>query len=243
MNNFKLDRDTLIILYKKHKAYIIPIATIVICFILLLEVTIPLIRNLSQRQQEVKSETDKLNILQNNLNILNSMSPETLDKEVTLATGALPVDKNFSGILNAVTVAANKSGVFLGDYDFTVGDLSKTTTIGKNIPFLQLSLIVNGGVNGAIKFVDELYKTLPLSEVSNMQIGSSSVISVSFYYKAYLGGMSVSSALPALSKEDTSNLSTITDWSNGNNLNQIILPLSASKSATASSSANPSIPF
>ncbi|HZQ29657.1 MAG TPA: hypothetical protein VFA93_01095, partial [Patescibacteria group bacterium] len=147
MNKLSLDKETLILLYRKHKDYIVSVAIIIVCFILLIQVTIPQIADLSVRQQEVKTERDKLNSLSNNLSILSSITQDSLDQELSLTTSALPIEKNFTGILNSVTISANKSGVFLGDYEFQVGDLSKTTVIGKSLPSLQLSLSVNGGVN------------------------------------------------------------------------------------------------
>lgn len=245
MNKFKIDKDTVLFLYKKHRDYIMPIAIIIVSLLLLVKVILPQIENLSVRQQEVKAEKDKLDVLRNNLTTLNGISNDALDKEVSLTTSALPIEKNFAGVLNAVTISANKAGVLLGDYEFQVGDLSKDTTIGKNLPSLQLSLSVNGGVSGAIKFIAELYKSLPLSEISNIEISnSSSVIVVVFYFKPFAAGASVSSSLPQISKNDSASLSQISTWNNGNSLElPLPVPLTASKSAVASPSATPASPF
>ncbi len=244
MNKLSLDKETLILLYRKHKDYIVSVAIIIVCFILLIQVTIPQIADLSVRQQEVKTEKDKLNSLSNNLSILSSITQDSLDQELSLTTSALPIEKNFTGILNSVTIGANKSGVFLGDYEFQVGDLSKTTVIGKSLPSLQLSLSVNGGVNGAIKFIAELYKSLPLAEISNVEINNSrSVISVVFYYKSYNGGANVSSPLAQISKNDSATLSQISGWNNGNGQVQP-LPLPAViNTASPSATPTPSSPF
>ncbi len=245
MNKFKIDKDTIVFLYRKHRDYIMPIAIIVVSFLLIIKVILPQIENLSVRQQEVKVEKDKLDVLKNNLTTLNGISNDALDREVLLTTSALPIEKNFAGVLNAVTISANKAGVFLGDYEFQVGDLSKSATIGKNLPSLQLSLSVNGGVGGAIKFITELYRSLPLSEISDIEISNSrSVIVVLFYFKPFAGGASVSSSLPQISKNDSASLSQISTWNNGNTL-ELTLPVIpiASKSAVASPSATPSSPF
>lgn len=245
MDKLKIDKDTVLFLYRKHKGYIMPIAIIVVSFLLLIKVIIPQIENLSVRQQEVKVEKEKLDALKNNLTTLNGITNDFLDKEVSLTVSALPIEKNFAGVLNAVSISANKAGVFLGDYEFQVGDLSKSTTIGKNLPSLQLSLSVNGGVGGAIKFITELYRSLPLSEISNIEISNSrSVIIVLFYYKPFAGGASVTSSLSQISKNDSANLSQISTWNNGNSL-EVSLPIIpiASGSAIASPSATPSSPF
>ncbi len=119
-SKISLDRLTLERLYKKHKDYLIPIVTIIVCFILLLQVTIPQIGFLSAKQEEVSVEKAKLKILNNNLNILSNLNDSTLNSQFALATAALPVEKNFAGILNTINLAASKAGVFLGDFEFQV---------------------------------------------------------------------------------------------------------------------------
>lgn len=219
--------------YKKHKNYLIPVVTIIISFILLVKLTIPQINMLSTREQEVKIEKAKLETLKNNLNVISSVKDEKVSSELSLATDALPQVKNFAAILSSVSIAANKAGIFLGDYEFQVGDLSKTPTQTKTLPSLQLSLSVNGGAASTIKFIEELYKSLPLSEVSTVEVTSSrSIVNVFFYYKPFPTTNINNSSFSNFSKNDNDLLSKLSTFNNPKVLEQ-----------TSTNSANFSSPF
>lgn len=226
MDKFSVDRSTITFFYKKYKDYIIPMLTIMISFVLLLKITLPTLNNLSEREQEVKFEKAKLETLRSNLKILNEQNQQTLDEQLATVLNALPTGKNFAEILNSVSVSANKSGVFLGDYEFQVGDLSKTTTPAKGLPSLSLSLVINGDATSVARFVTELYRSFPISEVTNIEVNARRAnLSVVFYYKPQSFAKS-DETLP-LSNLSAADLNTIRDMSSWNNTRAIeeILPV------------------
>lgn len=231
-----LDRLTLEELYKKYKDYLIPVLSIIICFFLLVFITIPQIGILSEKQQQLTTEKTKLHILTNNYNVLAGLDDFTLDSQLALTVGALPSSKNFTSVLNSINLAANKSGVFLGDYEFQVGDLSKISP-GKNIPTLELTLFINGGVNETVKFVNELYNSLPITEVTNIEVNNNrSSITAVFYYKPFADVKDNSLPINSLSKNYLDIISKMSVWNNPQVLN--ILP-SINVSQSASPSAMP----
>lgn len=230
--NMKIGIDRIAIeqLYKKNKDYILPIFIIMICFFLLVEITIPQIGILSVRQQDVAAEKAKLEILNNNLNILSSLNDNILDFQLGMASSAFPPDKNFTGILDAVNIAANKAGIILGDYDFQVGDLSKVTQ-GRSFPSLDLSLSIVGGSAEAARFVSELYKSFPISEISDIEVSkNSSKVTVSFYYKPFVKVADNYLPIHALPKNYSDTLKDLTTWNNPTEAVNIIP--SGSRSAT-----------
>lgn len=230
---FGLELQTFQELYLKHKNYIVPVLIIVVCFILLSQVTIPQVDFLSQKLQEENVERAKLNTLNKNLEILSSLNDSTLDSQLQLATDALPIEKNFAGIVNTVNLSANKAGVFLGDYEFTVGDLSKVGP-GKNAPSLELVLAVNGGAAPTGKFVSELYKSLPVAEVTSIVVtGNRSTVTAIFYYKPFVGQSDTTSPLPSLTQDKVSLIRELSAWNNPRILEQINFV--ATSSATSSS--------
>lgn len=236
MNKIIVDKSTLLLLYRKHKDYIVPIVTIVVCFILFLKVTIPVLNNLSAKEQEVKLEKQKLETLKNNLKILNELNESVLGSQLSVANDALPSTKNFAGVLNAVSVSANKAGIFLGDYEFQVGDLSQTITPLKGLPSLQLSLVTNGNANATAKFVDELYNSLPVSEVISIEVnGSRATLSTVFYFKPFAQGKTDEYLpLSTLSKSDLDIIKEISSWNNPQLLEEIIPVVKPSPVATSS---------
>lgn len=236
MTKFEIDSSSIKYLYKKHKDYVVPIVTIIVSFILFLQITIPTLNNLSAREQEVKFEREKLTTLRSNLKVLSALNELSLDLQLSVAADALPSDKNFAGVLNAVSISANKSGIFLGDYEFQVGDLTKTVTPLKGLPSLQLSLITSGDANATARFVEELYRSFPISEVTNIEInGNRATLSTVFYYKPVaLGKTDEYVALSNLSKEDLDTIKDLSTWNNPRVLEEIA-PLIPQASPSASS--------
>lgn len=216
-----IDRIAIEQLYKKNKDYIIPILIIIICFFLLVEITIPQIGILSVRQQEVAAEKAKLETLNSNLSVLSSQSDNILDFQLGLASAAFPPDKNFTGILDAVNVAANKAGIVLGDYDFQVGDLSKATQ-GRSVPSLDISLFVTGGSVETTRFISELYKSFPISEIADIEVNkNSSKVIVSFYYRPFVKVADNYLPIHPLPKNYLDTLKDLTTWNNPNGLGNV----------------------
>lgn len=228
---FGIEVKTLGFFYNKYKNYLVPILTLVICFFLLIGITIPQIGLLSQRQAELKAEEEKLNILNKNYSILSNLSSSSLDSRLKLSTDALPIDKNFAAIINSINLSAEKAGVFLGDYQFTVGDLSKSTP-GKTASFLEVDLSINGGAISIGKFVGELYKSLPIAEVKNIVVNNNrGQLTVDFYYRNYAPIDSNSfSPLPELTKDRIDILKEIGNYNNPSILEFPVINASSSSS-------------
>lgn len=179
-----IDISTVGIIYARYRQHILFIITILVCIFLFSIVIIPRVRELSILSKNAKNEANKLIILNNNLNLLSSMDDATLDSQLKLVSSALPIGKDFEGILTAVSQAAINSGVSLSDYDFQVGDLSETPTRVSGFPYLEMSLSVKSSSQETVKFINELYRSFPISEVVSVnQESNSATVKILFYYK------------------------------------------------------------
>jgi hypothetical protein len=211
-----LDKDAMKFLYARYKDYLLPIAAIFICILLFFYVITPQVQNIKTLQTQEREEARKLDILKNNLNLLYSLDPQTLDKQLKLASKALPTDKDFIGILSGVAIASSKSNVTLGDYGFQVGEIGKTQTGAKGIPTMLLSLTVSGNINSLMNFMNELKKTVPLSEIKTVSLsGNNTSLSTVFYYKP-LSPVVINDTVP-LSPLSNSALDQLNNISNMNN--------------------------
>jgi hypothetical protein len=162
-------------------------------------------------------------------------------QNLQIVSVALPPNKDFSGVLDGISVAANKSGVFLGDYEFQVGNISTPSISIQSFPSLQITLKINGGVSGVTRFITELYKTVPLSEVSSVKVSNSdSEITALFYYKPF-PPLGFNSSLPinTVSPQGLSVINTLSSW---NNAVKVIVPAVQQSSASSSGGINPN-PF
>jgi hypothetical protein len=100
-----------------------------------------------------------------------------------LVNQALPSEKDFSGVLNAISSSALSANVILGDYAFEVGNLSDTQE--KNTQ-LQIDLSINGGINDVKRFMAELRNQFPLSDITDIEISANrSILTAVFYYKPF----------------------------------------------------------
>ncbi len=231
--NTNIDINTIKLLYRKYKEYLIYILILVITVSLFLFAVLPRITDLSNLNDEKKIELNKFSNLKNNLDLLSNLNDSLLNSQLLVVSSALPSEKDFEGVLNAISLASGKSGASLGDYAFQVGDLSQPsiqTTTG--FPFLTLSVNVRGTPSQIVSFVGSLSKSTPISEVSSItQDGNNASISIVFYYKA-LPSIQVDDgrAIAPLSQKGRDIINTLSSWG-ANNLSQPESPVSATSSA------------
>ncbi len=196
-----LDFNTLGLLYKKYRDFIVPGLVILVCIILFFQLIIPQILNLAKTQEEVKREAIKLDVLRGNLSFLTNLNQDTLDSQFIAVSSALPPGKDFAGILNSISSIANLSGVAVGEFEFQVGDLDKAPQSAKAYPSLDIVINITGGLDGASSFMKELYKSVPLAEVKGVKLNDGiTTLTLTFYYKPY----------PPIGFNDTSPIRTIT---------------------------------
>ena len=216
MKKVNIDSATFWFLYRKYKEYLLPVGVIFACILLFLFVIIPQFQNLLDTQQQVKAESNKLLVLKNNLNLLTNLNESQMDSQLQIVSSALPPNKDFAGILNGISTAAEKAGVFLGDYEFQVGDIAKSSLNIQSFPYLKLTLTINGGVNGVTRFMAELYKTVPLSEIVNVKVTSTtSEITALFYYRPFPPlGFNDSAPISPISQQGLSTIANLYSWNN-----------------------------
>ncbi len=232
-----VDSETFWFLYKRYKEYLLPVGVILACVLLLFFIIIPQFQMFLDTQQQAKVESGKLLVLRNNLNLLTNMDESRLDSQLQIASGALPSTKDFAGILNGISVSANKAGVFLGNYQFQVGDISKPSVNVQSFPSIQLSLTINGGIDGAMRFMSELYKTVPLSEITSVKVSNAnSEISILFYYRPFPPlGFNNSAPIVSVSQEGSALITNLSSWNNAVTVDQTPLqppPVSSSGANT-----------
>jgi len=235
-----IDSTTFWFLYRRYKEYLLPVGVIFVCILLFLLVIIPQFQNFLDTQQQAKAEASKLAILKNNLNLLTNIDETQTNTQLQIVSGALPPNKDFEGILNGISIAANKAGIFLGDYEFQVGDITKPSLNIQSFPSLQLSLTINGGVSGVTQFMTELYKTFPLSEITDVKVSNTiSDITLLFYYKPFPSiGFSDSAPITPISQAGTAIIANLSSWNNIVRASQTV-----TQPSPASSSAVNSNPF
>lgn len=211
---FSLDKGAYKILYERYREYIAPVAVIFVCFVLIIKIIIPQVHDFVATLNIVKEMQEQIAVLKNNVQFLTSLEDQALDSQMQIASSALPMEKDFAGILNAITTASARSGVSLGDFSFAVGELSTKSAQLARQPTIAVTLTVGGDAFLAQRFIQELAKTVPLSEVLNVAVsGRSSSLTTVFYYKVFPPiQFDATKPLSALSQNEEQLLNKLSSW-------------------------------
>jgi hypothetical protein len=173
-------------LYAENKEFLLPIGTIFISILLLIFFIFPQINGFFQKQNQAAVERGKLNNLEESLSTLSSIDDSSLDRNLEIVSKALPPNKDFAAILNAISQAAQVTGASLGDFEFQIGDITKTNTIPTGTPSIKISLNISADASVTIAFLKELEKNVPISQVAGAKSsGSFAAIEILFYYKPF----------------------------------------------------------
>lgn len=150
---------------------------------LIIFIVFPQIQSWFSLQSEVSATKSRISILKSNQSLLTSTSDIVLSRQFDIVKSALPYEKDFVGILEAINTATLKSGVVLNDFSFQVGDLSsKSAQLSPQTAIsIQLSLV--GELTRIEEFLKEIYEKVPLAEVikASYTKGGSSISLIYFY--------------------------------------------------------------
>ena len=178
-----VDLKSLKFIFERNKPYILPSIIIVACIALFLQFVIPQFKILSLAQEEARLASLKLQILKENLNVLTNTDEKSLDSRLKILNLALPLNKDFGGILNSIYYASQKTGVSLGSFSLQIGELADTKK-SVDFPSISLTIPISANAPAVNSFVEVLSKTVPISEVTVIKIRNvASSIKLSFYYK------------------------------------------------------------
>ncbi len=228
-------------LFREYKDFILPIFVIICSFLVLFFVVVPQLNQYFASSKQLSDETQKLNLLKNNYNYLLNLDENKTNTDLSLLSKVLPPNKDFTGILNALSVVSSKTNVSVGNFSFSLGDLSKSSQQGNlTSPSLRMEVNINGNAASIVKFMSELNKTAPLAETTVIK-GSGGVylLTLIFYYKPFPPqNISDDEPIVPLSSQNSSFIKDLSSWNNTSNQDAFsFLPVvEASSSATSSGS-------
>lgn len=183
--NEKINADlkSLKFIFDRNKPYALASIIIFACIILFFQFLIPQFNTLLTARKQAKEASLTLALLKENLNVLTNSNENSLDSQLKVLNLALPFNKDFTGILSSIYYASQKTGVSLGAFSLQIGGLSEDKNNDK-FSTISLSIPVNSNIAGVNGFVENISKSLPLSEVTLVKIGETiSTVNLAFYYK------------------------------------------------------------
>lgn len=179
-----VDITALIIIFNKNKSYILPVLIMLISLFLFLQFVPPQFNALIKAREEAKATLAKIAKLKENLNILSNINDAELNSQLQTLSLALPLRKDYVGILDTINLTAKKTKVDVGSFSIRIGDISTSESNADFFPMIRFPVPISTDIVGAYRFVDEISQAaVPLSNVYYVNAGKDSAsVGLAFYY-------------------------------------------------------------
>lgn len=220
-----LDANSLKIVLQKYKEYLIPAAVIGVCLLLFFSILVPQFQGYLHNKAQEGEYQERITKLKGNIALLQGLDKNTLDSQFAVSSHAVPFEKDYAGVLDALSNTAQSTGVGLGDYSFSVGELAPKS-VSKQKPSVPVEITVNGQVRSVVQFIQRLSESLPLSETTSVQaVGKFATITLEFYYKPNRSGkFDGSIPLGVLAPSEKKFLDTLFEWQKNS---QVLTPVAS----------------
>lgn len=162
---------------------------VLISILLVFYIVVPQVYSFFSVSEEVARTQDQINTLKSNTTYLNSLSNLELNEELELVFDALPADKDFAAIIDAINSAALDSGVEVNDYSVLIGELATPSAELKQFFSVDLGITASGSKEESKAFLQKMYEILPLSQVKSLSLTEdNSTFKISFFFKPFPKG-------------------------------------------------------
>ncbi len=207
----ELNKDSILSFYYENREFILPIFAIIVSVLLFIIFIIPQVISFPARKSEVDIEVEKLNKIKESEKVLSNSNADLINSQVEIALKTLPDKKSFESILSVISKAANLSNSLIESYVFEETPAPPTLVNFQSITF-EISIF--GGVTQATDFIDELYQSYPISNVTSIKNSENlSTIIMVFYYSPYISQkLDDRTLVRAISPKEKETLSQISEW-------------------------------
>lgn len=146
--------------------------SIFVCIALIVFIIIPQFSRWMEMNTEIKETRERIQVMQSNLQTIQSIDSETVDANLVTASSALPVVRDYSGAMQGVLSAAVQAGVSLESFTFNVGIVAtKSASIEQTEPMI-IEIDAVGEAKSIKDFIFSLYSFIPLSQITRADSGS-----------------------------------------------------------------------
>src|SRR3989442_361008 len=131
-----LGQNNLRFLYYRYKdsQYVslgLVVLVVSVCLMLFSRVVIPQFENWFSIRNEVVETNARIDAIKSNINFMQNLDKSQLNTQAQIASSALPTEKDFGAMLNALSDAAVHAGVSLEDFTFQVGNIASASGSSK----------------------------------------------------------------------------------------------------------------
>jgi hypothetical protein len=192
----KLHQNSFRLIYYKYKdspyiAFGLVVLVFSVCLMLFFRVVMPQVDSWFSIRDEVIATRERIDVINRNINFMKNVDNSQLNTQVNVSTEALPTEKGFAEILDALSTSAVNAGVALDDYTFQVGSVAsssglKQTADPKEVAATKLTVVLAGTFEGVQRFLNEIAQKLPVSEFILVDGDTrSTTVTLQFYQKNF----------------------------------------------------------
>lgn len=169
--NTQLDSQALIKLFGKYRAFIWPVASILIALLLFIFVIIPQIITLIHTNEVLNQTSGRINALNNKAAALSQINTTNYTNSLNVALAALPTERDLPAAISQIQSLLGKYNLQLEDTSFSGSaiDASKSTTAQS----FQIKLDVLGDLGGVKSFANGLKTTPEIIKLTGIDLSGS----------------------------------------------------------------------
>ncbi len=215
--NSKFNKETVLSLYYENKAMILPVFAIVVSIFLFIIFIIPQLLSFPSRKNSVDAENATLNKIKESEKVLSTANIDLINSQIELVGKTLPEKKTIEEALGAIFTVASLSNSQIESYQFidseTEGASSSKDSKNK-YQSLDFSVNIFGDINQTVDFIDQLYKSYPISSVKKINISEGiSSITISFFYSPFItGSLNDRANVRSMSEKEKEVMEEIQSW-------------------------------
>ncbi len=215
--NPELNKDTLLSLYYENKEMVLPVFAIVVSILLFIIFIIPQLLSFPSRKSAVDAENAVLDKIKESEKVLSAANIDLVNSQIELVGKTLPEKKTIEEALGAIFTAASLSNSQIESYQF-IDSGTEAVPGPKEFEnkYQSLDFLVNifGDINQTVNFIDQLYKSFPISSVKDIDISEGiASMTVSFYYSPFVtGSLEDRTKVRSMSEKEREAIEEIQSW-------------------------------
>lgn len=194
---------------------------LLISLLLILNIVIPQTQNWFSLREEAIATQARVDTLKKNISYMSGINKTSLENNRQTVIRALPVEKDFESIINAVTASSALSGVSIDDFSFALGPIASSSgaMLKKNngLDMITITLSLGGNIGNIKNFIAGIEEKMPISEIVSAETGKDgTTISLLFYSKPYRPvNILYTDPIQPVSAANTTLLGKLSSWSKG----------------------------
>lgn len=214
--NSELNKDTLLSFYYENKEMVLPVFAIIVSILLFIIFIIPQLLSFPSRKSAVDAENVVLNKIKESEKVLSTANIDLINSQVELVAKTLPEKKTIEETLRAIFTAASLSNSQIESYQFIDTQVEGIAGPKESEKYQSLDFSVNifGDINQTVDFIDQLYKSYPISSVKNIDISEGiASMTISFFYSPFITlSLDDRTSVRSMSEEERGAIEEIQSW-------------------------------